>query len=82
MTFPLPVKVAYCLFCLCVHLFPGGEEGALFYYDIYYFEYICLFIILPGYRFCRFFLLFVVVLSFIWFLYVGCVYLKCFLVLF
>ena len=34
MTFPLPVKVAYCLFCLCVHLFPGGEEGALFYYDI------------------------------------------------
>lgn len=30
MTFPLPVKVAYCLFCLCVHLFPGGEEGALF----------------------------------------------------
>lgn len=35
MTFPLPVKVAYCLFCLCVHLFPGGEEGALFYYDIY-----------------------------------------------
>ena len=42
MTFPLPVKVAYCLFCLCVHLFSGGEEGALFY-----FEYICLFIILP-----------------------------------
>lgn len=35
MTFPLPVKVAYCLFCLCVHFFPGGEEGALFYYDIY-----------------------------------------------
>ena len=35
MTFPLPVKVAYCLFCLCVHLFPGGEEGALFYYAIY-----------------------------------------------
>lgn len=32
---PLPVKVDYCLFCLCVHLFPGGEEGALFYYDIY-----------------------------------------------
>lgn len=31
MTFPLPVKVAYCLFCLCVHLFPGGEEGALFF---------------------------------------------------
>ena len=35
MTFPLPVKVDYCLFCLCVHLFSGGEEGALFYYDIY-----------------------------------------------
>ena len=34
MTFPLPVKVAYCLFCLCVHLFPGGEEGALFLYDV------------------------------------------------
>ncbi|EFI38301.1 hypothetical protein HMPREF9010_04702 [Bacteroides sp. 3_1_23] len=27
-------------------------------YDIYSFEYICLFIILPGYRFCRFFFAF------------------------
>ena len=26
MTFPLPVKVAYCLFCLCVHLFPVGKK--------------------------------------------------------
>ena len=34
MTFPLPVKVAYSLVCLGVHLFPGGEEGALFSYDI------------------------------------------------
>jgi hypothetical protein len=41
-----------------VHLFPGGGEGALFLYDIYSFEYICLFIILPGYRFCRFFFAF------------------------
>ena len=31
---PLPVKVDYCLFCLCVHLFPGGGEGALFLYDV------------------------------------------------
>ena len=41
-----------------MHLFPGGGEGALFLYDIYSFEYICLFIILPGYRFCRFFFAF------------------------
>ena len=27
MTFPLPVKVAYCLFCLCVHLFSKSRKG-------------------------------------------------------
>lgn len=30
MTFPLPVKVAYCLFCLCVHLFPVGKKVHFF----------------------------------------------------
>ena len=37
-----------------MHPFPSGEDGALLFI-IYSFEYICLFIILPGYRFCRFF---------------------------
>lgn len=35
MTFPLPVKVAYCLFCLCVHLFPGGEGRCHFFIMIF-----------------------------------------------
>ncbi len=31
----LPVKVDYCLFCLCGAPFsPVGEEGALFLYDV------------------------------------------------
>jgi len=55
---PLPVKVDYCLFCLCGAPFSRWGRSALFLYDIYSFEYICLFIILPGYRFCRFFFAF------------------------
>ena len=30
----LPVKVDYCLFCLCGAPFPGGGEGALFLYNV------------------------------------------------
>ena len=29
MTFPLPVKVAYCLFCLCI-FFPVGKKVHFF----------------------------------------------------
>lgn len=31
----LPVKVAYCLFCLCSASFFRWEEGALFFLSLY-----------------------------------------------
>ena len=58
MTFPPRVGGGplFVLFVWCI-FFPVGEK-VHFLYDIYSFEYICLFIILPGYRFCRFFFAF------------------------
>ena len=73
----------YCLFCLCGASFSRwGRRCTLFVWYLLVWIYLFNLLFSPAIGFVSFSLLFVVILSFIWFHYVGCVCLKCFLVLF